>query len=128
VPSLWDEDENFFSLSPAASGLAVSEDEKNVYVEAQVPGIDPEKIEVTFDKGMLWIKGDQVEEKSGDAESGSARKYYRRAASSFSYHVRLPETVDGNKEPVATCKNGVMKVTFEKTPEVQPKKISVRKE
>jgi hypothetical protein len=47
---------------------------------------------------------------------------------SFSYRVAIPSDVDETKEPEATCKNGIMKVTFTKRPEVQPKKISVRKE
>ncbi len=119
-PSLWDEDD-FWSLSSTPTGLSVSEDEKHVYVEAQVPGIDPEKLEVTHDKGMLWIKGQQEQEEKN-------KKYYRKAASSFSYHVRLPETVSTAGEPKATCKNGVMTVVFEKIPEVQPKKIQVSRE
>lgn len=119
-PSLWDE-EDFWSLSSVPSGLSVSEDDKHVYVEAQVPGVAPEKIEVTYDKGMLWIKGQQEQEEKN-------KKYYRKAASSFSYNLRLPETVSDTSEPKATCKNGIMKVVFEKTPEVKPKKIQVSQE
>lgn len=120
-PKLWDEDEDFFMAASHPSGLTVSEDEKQVYVEAQVPGVDADKIEVTFDKGVLWIKGQQEQEEKD-------KKYYRKAASSFSYHVRLPDTVSASEEPEASCKNGVMKVVFQKTPETQPKKIAVKKE
>lgn len=118
-PSIW-EDEDLFMPS-AGQGLTVSEDKDHLFVEAQVPGIDPDKVEVTVDKGILWIRGSSEEEEKG-------KKYYRKAASSFSYHVRLPESVDPGQEPEAVAKHGVMKVTFKKTPEVQPKKISVRKE
>lgn len=119
---VWDEDEDFWGLASTPSGLSVSEDEKNVYIEAQVPGVDPTKIEVTVDKGMLWIKG------HAEQEEKEEKKYYRKATSSFSYHVKLPELVDGANEPEAICKNGVMKVTFKKLPEVQPKRISVKAE
>lgn len=120
-PKLWDEDEDLFMTASHPSGLTVSEDEKHVFVEAQVPGVDADKIEVTFDKGVLWIKGQQEQEEKD-------KKYYRKAASSFSYHVRLPDNVDSAQEPEATCKNGVMKVVFKKTPETVAKKITVKKE
>ncbi len=120
-PSLWDDDSDFWGLTAQNSGLAISEDEKNVYVEAHIPGVDPNKVEVTFDKGMLWIKGQQEQEENN-------KKYYKKAASAFSYHVRLPENIDAAKEPEAVCKNGVMKVTFAKQAEVSPKKINVRAE
>ncbi len=121
VPSLWDEDEDFWSMSSTPSGLTVSEDEKNVYIEAQVPGIDPDKVEVTYDKGVLWVRGQEEQEEK-------QKKFYRKAASSFSYRVAVPGDVDENQEPTATHKNGVMRITFHKRPEIQPKKITVRKE
>lgn len=120
-PSLWDEEEDFWSLASQPSGLSVSEDESHVYVEAQVPGVDAEHIDVTYDKGILWIKGSQEQE---DKE----KKYYRKAASSFSYRLSVPAEVDSKKDPVATYKNGVMKLVFDKVPEAQPKKIEVKKE
>ena len=59
-PSLFEEDEWF---TPAAiSGLSVYEDDKTVYVEASVPGVDPKDVEVTYDKGVLWVKGESKEE------------------------------------------------------------------
>lgn len=116
------DDEDWSSFLPS-SGLTVSEDQNNVFVEAAVPGLDPEKVEVTFDKGVLWIRGTQ-----GVEEKDTQRKFYRKASSAFSYRVAVPGDIDENKEPEAVCKNGIMKVTFQKRPEVQPKKINVRKE
>lgn len=120
----WDDDnDNLISSVSASSGLTVSEDDENVYVEAAVPGADPKDVEVTFDKGMLWIRGESKEE-----EKDKERKYYRRSARLFSYRVSVPGNVDMNADPIATCKNGVMKVTFAKTKEAQPKKIAVKQE
>jgi HSP20 family protein len=123
MPSLWDEEDSVWTMSSQPSGLSVSEDKDHVYVEAQVPGVDPDKIEVTFDKGVLWIKAHQESQ-----EKNEEKKFYRKSVSSFSYNVKVPETVNLNIEPQAVCKNGVIKLSFDKTPEVQPKKISVRKE
>jgi HSP20 family protein len=125
-PGFWDnDDDDFFGTisAPSNSGLSVSEDEKNVYIEAAVPGIDPDKVEVTYDKGALWIRGNQENE-----EKDEKRKYYRKASSAFSYRVAVPGNIEEKSEPQATCKNGVMKVSFAKIPETQPKKITVKRE
>lgn len=122
--SLWDEDEDWPVVANTPSGLSISEDDKHVFVEAAVPGIDPDKIEVTYDqnKGILWVKG-EAEEKEEDKK----KKYYRQASRSFSYRVSVPGEVDANAEPEASTKNGVMTVTFKKSPKVQPKKLKVKK-
>lgn len=117
----WDDDDDWGLRTSLPSGLSISEDEKNVYIEAAVPGVDPKEIEVTVDKGVVWIKGESKQEEKN-------KKYYRKAASSFSYRVAVPGDIDPNGEPQAAVKNGVMKVTFAKSPAAQPKKISVREE
>lgn len=118
VRSFWDDEEDI-SLSNAPSGLSISEDEKNVYISASLPGIDPKDIEITFDKGVVWIKGETKEEEK-------QKKFYRKATSSFSYRVAVPGELDQNKEPEASSKHGVMTVTFAKSPKTQPKKITVK--
>ncbi|MGE5042291.1 MAG: Hsp20/alpha crystallin family protein [Candidatus Levyibacteriota bacterium] len=103
------------------NGLSVSEDDKKVYVEAALPGLDPQDIEVSFDKGTLMVRGEVKTEEEG-------KKYYRKATRSFAYRVSVPGEVDWSKNPSATIKNGVMTVTFLKTPEAQPKRIPVKAE
>lgn len=121
LSSIFD-DEDWTNFMPS-SGLSVSEDEKHVYIEAAVPGIDPDQVEVTYDKGVLWIKA-----ASEQKEEDKQKKFYRRASSSFSYRVAVPGEVDDSSEPTAVCKNGVMKISFNKTPQTQPRKINVQKE
>jgi len=118
MPSVWDDDDDL-QIASTPSGLSISEDEKNVYIDASLPGVDPKDVEITFDKGMLWIKGETKEEEKG-------KKYYRKATSSFSYRVAVPGEIDSKKEPEATCNNGVMTVAFAKSPVSQPKKIAVK--
>lgn len=115
------DDDDWASFLPS-SGLTVSEDENNVYVEAAVPGIDPQQVEVTFDKGVLWIRGSE-EQTEGDEK----KKYYRKASQAFSYRVAVPGEID-DSEPEATCKNGIMKVVFKKAPQTQPKRLTVKTE
>lgn len=122
LPSLLDEDDDWATFLPS-SGLTVSEDEKNVFVEASMPGLSADKIEVTFEKGVLWVRG-SVEE----SEEDKKKKFYRKASSSFSYRIAVPGNIDEGSEPEAVYKNGVMKVTFHKIAQVEPKKIAVKAE
>lgn len=121
IPSMFEEDD-WASFLPS-SGLTVSEDESHVFVEAALPGLDPKNIEVTFDKGVLWVRGSEEQK-----EEDKNKKFYRKASSSFSYRVQVPGTIDEKAEPEATYKNGVMKISFSKVPETQPKKINIKME
>lgn len=122
LPSIFDEDEDWATFLPS-TGLTVSEDEKNVFIEAAMPGLEASKIEVTFDKGVLWVRG-SAEEKEEDKN----KKFYRKASSSFSYRIAVPGNIDDKQEPDAVYKNGIMKITFAKIAETQPKKLNVRQE
>lgn len=117
-PSLMEDIEELLPTSNILNGLSISEDDKNVYVEASVPGIDPKDVEVTFSKGLLTIRGEKKEEEKG-------KTFHRKATKTFFYRV-TPSEIDTKEEPQATCKNGVMTVTFAKVPEAKPKKIAVK--
>src|SRR3989338_2377241 len=106
-------------LDTIPSGLSVSEDNKNFYIDAALPGIDPKKIEVTFDNGILHVS---VEAKEEEKE----KKYYRKATSSFSYRVSVPTDVNPKTTPEATYKDGMMHIVFKKTAPSKPKKIEVK--
>lgn len=123
LPYLWDD---FLSelddLGPdQGKGLTISEDKNHVFVEAAMPGLELNDIDVTFEKGILWIKGDKKEE-----EEDKEKKFYRKASSSFSYRLALPGQIDETKEPQATYKDGIMKVSFSKAHQSQIKKINVK--
>lgn len=122
LPNFWDEDEEWLNYPSTQSGLSVYEDENSVFVEAAVPGIDPKNVDVTFQDGYVWVRG-ETKEDEGDKE----KKYYRKASRSFSYRVAVPGDVDSAKDPVATYKHGVMKIAFAKSPKAQPKKIQVKR-
>lgn len=121
LPDFWDDEEEWSTSPSTQSGLSVYEDEKNVYVEAAVPGIDPKDVDLTFHDGYLWIRGETKEE-----ETNQKKKYYRKASRSFSYRVAIPGDVNTSIDPEATYKHGIMTVAFEKSPKAQPKKIQVK--
>lgn len=102
-------------------GLSIYEDEKNVSVEAALPGLKGSDIEVTYNKGVLWVQGESQEE-----EEDKDKKYYHKSSRSYSYHLTVPGHLDDTKEPEATYKDGIMTVTFPKAKEEVPKKIKVK--
>ena len=103
------------------NGLAISEDEKNIYVQAAVPGIDPKEVEITFDKGVLLIRAESNEKEE-------KKKVIRQSRRSFVYQLTVPGDIDYNVEPEAKCKNGMMTVTFVKSAKSQPKRINIKAE
>ena len=117
-PLIFREGNEFFDRS--LSGVTVSEDTHNVYVEAQVPGVPFKDIHVEFEDGYVTIHAETKEEEKH-------KKYYRKAQSVFSYTVRVPGKIDSQQDIQATCKDGVLKVTFKKA-EQKPsgKKIAVQ--
>jgi HSP20 family protein len=123
MPSIWNDSDAWLTAPSSPSGLSISEDEKNVYIEAALPGIDPKQIEITFHEGYLWIRGEAKEE-----EKDQQRKYYREATKSFSYRIAVPGETDQTIDPTATYKHGIMTVAFLKSPKAQPKKIQVKVE
>lgn len=122
VPTLssFFDDDNWGIVSNMPSGVSIAEDDKKVYIEVAVPGIPSKNIDLTFEKGVLRI----VAESKEDVQEG--KKYFRHAMRSFSYQVAVPGEIDLNVEPEAEVKDGVMKVTFSKSPKTQPKKIFIK--
>lgn len=120
LSSLWD-DEDWVGMTSTQSGLSIYEDDKNVYVEAAVPGVDPADIEATYQDGYVWIHAKAKEE-----EKDKNRKFYCQATRSYSYRVAVPGDVDPQIEPKASYKHGIMKVIFAKSEASKPKKITVK--
>ena len=101
------------------SGLSVYEDKDKIFVEADLPGLKKEDITVSFEKGILWIKGECREEKKDV-------KHHIKSSRSFSYRVPIPVQIDENGAPEALFKDGVLKVSFEKTRASKPQQINVK--
>ncbi|MEI6379023.1 MAG: Hsp20/alpha crystallin family protein [Candidatus Falkowbacteria bacterium] len=121
-------DKNFNAFLPSLHGseslvpaVDVYEDKDNVIVEAQLAGIDPDKVDISIEHDTLLIRGES-EKKSEVDEKNYYRKEIRRG--SFYRSILLPTHVSGDKaEAVAT--DGVLKITIPKTTN-QSKQIKVK--
>lgn len=114
--------DDFFALptTPAWSALplALWEDEHNVYVNVDAPGVTDKDIEVSVQSGDLIIRGERKCERK---EGGYDTRSYGR----FEQRVSLPTLVDADKVE-ATLANGVLSVTFPKREEAKPRKIALK--
>lgn len=110
-------------LDREGQGLSVYEENNNFIVEAAIPGLKEDEIDINIHKGVLRIKGQKKEE-----ESDKGKKFYRRSYSSFSYSVALPDQIDDKEEPEATYTNGVLKVSFRKAKNAESRKITIKTE
>lgn len=124
-PSFFD-DEDFFSWPTISEdkGLNIYETDQNLVVEASIPGIPEDKVDVTVEGNVLNIVAKHQETEEDQKKKKTVYKSTR--SSSFNYSTSLPRLVDGNKA-VAEISNGVVTVTIPKSEAEKPKKISVVK-
>ena len=94
----------------------------DVVLRFDVPGIDPDSIEVTVDRGVLSVSVTRQEERS-ENEKFFVRE---RTMGTFTRRLRLPETLDAEAVE-ASYANGVLEVKVPVTEQAQPRKIEVRK-
>jgi len=96
-------------------------DRFELYVD--LPGVDPSKVELTLDGGILTLSGERLEQLSKPGEDPQARRT-ERGVGSFHRRFVLPDTVDGEKVN-ATGKNGVLTVTIPKQAKALPRRIQI---
>lgn len=107
-----------------SQGLNLYETEDALIAEASVPGLTEDKVDVTFDDGVVRITGG-IEEK--EEEKGKKRYYMSSMATSYNYSFRIPEGIVRDEEPKAELEHGVLKLTFKKAEKKEPRKIKVLK-
>jgi len=116
------------SIRSAAPGafpaINVGQTPSSVEVYAFAPGIDPSKIEVVIDRGVLTISGERPALQTGGDQRTSA--YTReRPTGAFKRALSLPDDVDPGRVQ-ATYRDGVLNVSIARREEAQPKRITVQ--
>lgn len=118
----FDEDDSW-PMVKVTDGLDVYETDTEVIVKAAVPGIPADKVDVTFEDGVLRIK---AEVKESEEEKKQRKVVYRQQKMSyFDYTTTLPRAVDGEKIS-AEVKDGVVIIKAPIAEAAKPKKIAVR--
>src|SRR6201982_2637894 len=115
------EREEALTTSTFAPPVDVYEDEHNITLKIEVPGIDEKDIDVRIENNTLTVHGERKFEKEEKEE------HYRRIErqyGSFPRTFTLPNTVD-TEGVSATYEKGVLKITLAKKAEAKPKQIKV---
>lgn len=99
----------------------IKEDKDRFVLYADLPGIDPDDIEVSMDKGILTIKGERASESMQDTD-----RFTRIERSYGSFHRRfaLPDSADPEGIQ-ARGRNGVLEIVIPKRAEAAPRRIQV---
>jgi len=96
-------------------------DRFELYVD--VPGVDPEKVELTLENGVLTLSGQRAVP-SGAKNEQPLYERSERGQGHFYRRFVIPNTVDSEKVN-ATGKNGVLTVTIPKQAKAMPRRIQI---
>ncbi|MFP4284232.1 MAG: Hsp20/alpha crystallin family protein [Desulfovermiculus sp.] len=127
--NLFDMMESFFNepfermpfAEPSYPQVNVSEDEKQVTVTAELPGMKSEDIDITIRQDHLILQG---EKRFEDEEKDKNFHRIECSYGSFYRTVPLPGEVDADKVK-AKFKDGILTVNMPKTASTQHRKIEI---
>ena len=104
-----------------APAVDIFENEGNLVLKAELPGIDPKDVDVRVENNVLTLHGERKFETEVKRE-----QYHRveRAYGTFSRSFTLPNVVDTDKIK-AEFTDGVLRVTLPQREEAKPKQISI---
>jgi HSP20 family protein len=110
-----------FEVGDFTPRVDISEDEKNLSFQAELPGLSKEDVKVTLVDNVLTIRGEKKRE-----EKQEDKNFMRieRSFGSFTRSFNLPEVVEPDAIN-AQFNNGVLNITIPKKEPVKPKELEV---
>ena len=91
-------------------------------LQADVPGVDPAKIEISIDADILSLSGERHSKPSDQSESFTK---IERSSGKFYRQFTLPETAN-TEDITAKCSNGILEITIPKKSKAETKRITVQ--
>ena len=99
----------------------IREEAERFVILADLPGLEPDRIEIQMDKGVLSIKGQRQGE---PATEPSRYSRVERRQGAFQRDFHLPDSADA-EGIVASGRNGVLEISIPKKAESTPRRIQV---
>src|SRR5438876_12159199 len=113
--------EEALTTTSFAPPVDIYEDEHNIVLKLEVPGIDEQDIDVRIDNNTLTVHGERKVEKEEKEENF---RRVERQYGSFTRSFTLPSSVDTGQVS-ADYNQGVLKIKLAKKAEAKPKQIKV---
>jgi HSP20 family protein len=118
---MFGEREGELSTQAWAPAVDIFETENSIILKAELPGVEPNDVEVRVEDNTLYLKGERKFEKETKEEN-----YHRieRSYGSFARSFTLPNSIDAEKV-AAEYKDGLLTLTLPKHEEAKPKTIKI---
>ena len=106
-----------------APSVDIYENENEVVLAAEIPGVDEKDVEIKVEDNNLTLRGERKFEKETKEEN-----YHRieRSYGSFFRSFALPSYIDQDRIE-AEHENGVLKIRMPKRSELKPRKVKILK-
>lgn len=113
--------DEFMTTGTFIPPVDIYEDEQNITLKLEVPGINENDIDVRVQDSTLVVRGERKFENEEKEEN-----FHRieRSYGSFQRSFTLPQTVDTNNV-TAEYNSGVLKIRLAKRAEAKPKQVKV---
>lgn len=105
--------------------LNASEDEKNLYVEVEMPGLFKDDFDLSVVGKELTISGGREEKNEGERAEGVTVHRSERFSGKFERTVRFGVDIEADQVE-AKYKNGILTITLPKAATALPRKIQVK--
>ena len=100
----------------------ISENDKAFTLLADIPGVNPDNIDISMEKGVLTIKGERSSE---SVEEGENYRRVERQNGQFYRRFTLPDSADADKIE-AKSEHGVLRITIPKQEVAVSRRIEVK--
>jgi HSP20 family protein len=137
ISHLQDEIDRVFTARSSAAGSSgaastwiapvdITEYADRFELAVDLPGVDPDKVDITLEDGVLSISGEREPwaRRSAATDTAEVRTRVERGHGRFHRRFVLPETVDAERVQ-ASGRNGVLEITIPKQAKSQPRRIKV---
>lgn len=102
----------------------IREQQDRYLIHADIPGVDPEAIEVSMQDGVLSIRGERGAQQPGQGAQQAGLRHAERLQGSFVRRFGLPDGADTDAIR-ATARHGVLEIVIPKQQELRPRRIQL---
>ena len=117
-----DDDDASVATANWAPSVDISESEKEFTLSADIPGVNPDDIDISMEKGVLTIKGERSSE---NVDEGKNYRRVERQSGQFYRRFTLPDSADADKIE-AKSEHGVLRITIPKQEVSVSRRIEVK--